>query len=171
MLTLIAAIARDRAIGADNRLPWHLPEDLAHFRDLTRGHPVIMGRKTWESLPERFRPLPGRRNLVVSRNPDYLAPGAETMPSLTAALDATSGTTPFVIGGTELYTLALPHADRLELTEIDQSVPNADAWFPPFSPREWRETRRLPQISATGVSFAFVTYERTVPARAVLIRS
>jgi len=161
MLTLIAAVARDRVIGANNRLPWHLPEDLAHFREVTHGHPVIMGRKTWESLPERFRPLPGRRNLVVSRNPDFLAPGGEAMPSLAMALEAVSGTTPsFVMGGAELYALALPHADRLELTEIDLFVPSADAWFPVFSPREWREIQRMPQMSATGVSFAFVTYER-----------
>lgn len=165
LITLIAAVARKRAIGAGGRLPWHLPEDMAHFREMTRARPVIMGRKTWESLPEQFRPLPGRRNLVVSRNPEYRALGGETAPNLSAALEKTRDAAPFVIGGAEIYTLALPYADRLELTEIDLAIPDADAWFPDFSPREWREIRRLPRVSATGISFAFVTYERRVPVQ------
>ncbi|MDR2165782.1 MAG: dihydrofolate reductase [Zoogloeaceae bacterium] len=160
-LTLIAAVARDGAIGRNHGLPWRLPEDLRHFRALTRGHPVIMGRKTWESLPVVFRPLPERRNLIVSRNAGYRVSGGEVVRGLADALALTAGgPTPFVIGGAELYALALPHADRMELTEIDLAVTDADAWFPAFSRAEWQEVARVPRISAEGVTFAFVTYAR-----------
>ena len=106
MLSLIAAVARNRVIGKDNQLLWHLPEDMKHFREVTRGKPVIMGRKTWESLPEKFRPLPGRHNIVVSRNLDYKAPGATLVSSLEDAIDLTrSADETFVIGGETLSTL------------------------------------------------------------------
>jgi dihydrofolate reductase len=158
MLTLIAAVARNRVIGVDNRLPWHLPEDMRHFREVTRGNPVIMGRKTWESLPEAFRPLPGRVNIVISRQPDYPAPGATLADSLPAALGLVEDNA-FIIGGEQLYATALPHADRLLLTEVDMDVAG-DAWFPAFSPAEWQETQREKQVSEKGIAFAFVTYER-----------
>jgi len=132
MITLIAAVARNGVIGSNNALPWHLPEDMKHFRQLTTGHVVIMGRKTWESLPERFRPLPGRTNIVVTRNAAYAAPGAIAVTSLADArkvgvtvgnpLSGTGGTA-FIIGGAELYAHALLIADRLELTEIDAEFP------------------------------------------------
>lgn len=156
MLSLIAAVARERVIGKDNALLWHLPEDMRYFRETTRGKPVIMGRKTWESLPEKFRPLPGRRNIVVSRNPEYSAPGAELAGSLEAAIAATAGEAEvFVIGGEALYRLALPHADRLYLTEIERDYAG-DAFFPEFSANAWRERSRTPG----GADFSFAIYER-----------
>jgi dihydrofolate reductase len=158
-ITLIAAVARNAVIGLENRLPWHLPEDLRHFRAVTRGHPVIMGRRTWESLPESFRPLPGRLNIVVSRTIDK-APGATRVDSFEAALTRlTDLPEAFVIGGARLYAHALPWADRLCLTEIDLDV-TGDTRFPEFSRTTWQETHRTPHVSKTGLTFAFVTYER-----------
>lgn len=166
-LILIAAIANRGVIGSDNALPWHLPEDLKHFKELTSGHAVIMGRKTWESLPERFRPLPGRHNIVVTRNPAYAAPGATLVHSLKEAVQkvGAGGTAPvaFVIGGAELYAHALPLADRLELTEIAADFPG-DAHFPQIDPAQWRETARTVQRAAAGFDFAFVTYARVAAA-------
>lgn len=160
LLALVAACGRGRVIGIDNRLPWHLPEDMKFFRETTRGKPVIMGRKTWESLPDAFRPLPGRLNIVVSRNPGYHAPGAQVVGSLPDAVTAAGGAEiACVIGGAELYRQALPMADRLILTEIDQDYPG-DAFFPAFTADEWTEANRAPQMSTTGLPFAFVTYER-----------
>lgn len=159
---LIAAMARGRVIGRGNTLPWHLPEDMAHFRATTRGHPVIMGRRTWDSLPERFRPLPGRRNLVVTRNPAWQAAGAEAMPSLQAALAAASAAERvFVIGGAELYVAALPYADTLLLTEIDADIPG-DVHFPAFEAQGFVEVQRerLRAAAPNHFSFAFVTYRR-----------
>ena len=162
-LVLIAAMARGRVIGRGNALPWHLPEDMAHFRAVTRGHPVIMGRKTWDSLPERFRPLPGRRNLVVTRNAAWQAAGAEAMPSFDAAMAATAGAARvFVIGGAELYAAALPHADTLLLTEIDADFAG-DARFPDFSVCDFAKTGReqFRAAAPNDFDFAFVTYRRS----------
>ncbi len=159
-LTLIAAVARNGVIGKDNALPWHLPADLRHFKALTSGHTVIMGRKTWESLPEKFRPLPGRQNIVVTRNAGYAASGASVVTSLADAVAAASDSEAFVIGGAELYVAALPLADRLQLTEIDADY-EGDTWFPPRDPQQWRETSRDAQRDETGLGYAFVTYERT----------
>jgi dihydrofolate reductase len=136
-LALIAAVARNGVIGDRNRLPWRLPEDLRHFRALTIGHAVIMGRKTWESLPG---PLPGRQNIVVTHDPRYAAAGAEIAPSLDAALALVRLPPPaFCIGGGELYRGALPRAATLYLTEIDRDFAG-DATFPPFDPADWPET-------------------------------
>ena len=119
-IALIAAVARNGAIGRDNGLLWNEPADQRHFIETTRGHAVVMGRRTWDSLPERFRPLPGRRNVVLSRDPNWAAPGAERVGSWGEALDMLKDTpTVFVIGGAQLYALALPDADELVLTEID----------------------------------------------------
>lgn len=159
-LTLIAAVGANRAIGLDNHLLWHLPEDLAHFKAVTNGYPVLMGRRTWESLPPRFRPLPGRRNLVLSRSDDFAPPGAERAPSLADALVlAADEKTVFVIGGADLYAQCLPLAERLILTEVEDA-PLADAFFPAFSPVEWRQTARERHVTATGLGYAFVTYQR-----------
>ena len=160
ILTLVAAVAKNGVIGSNNRLPWHLPADLRHFKALTTGHAVIMGRKTWESLPEKFRPLPGRRNIVVTRSAAYAAPGASVAGSLPDAVAAAAGAEAFVIGGAELYQAALPLANRLQLTEIDAEF-EGDTWFPARDPHEWRETLRDPQRDETGLGYAFVTYERT----------
>ncbi|MEI7613527.1 MAG: dihydrofolate reductase [Betaproteobacteria bacterium] len=160
MISLIAAVARNRAIGKDNQLLWHLPEDMRHFRETTRGKPVIMGRKTWESLPEAFRPLPGRHNIVVSRNPEYQAPGATLVGSLEAAMHlANENEETFIIGGEELYRQAMPVAQRLYLTEVDQDF-DADAFFPEVSTKNWKEIFRDQQHSVSGLAFSFVTYQR-----------
>ncbi|MCX8018126.1 MAG: dihydrofolate reductase [Rhodocyclaceae bacterium] len=159
MIVIIAAVARNGVIGKGNALPWHLPEDLQHFKALTSGHTVIMGRKTWESLPARFRPLPGRTNVVVTRNPAFVAPGATVVASLDEAVKVGAGQTAYVIGGAELYAHALPRADRLELTEIDAEF-EGDAHFPPFDRRQWREVKREAATSASGLAYAFVSYAR-----------
>jgi dihydrofolate reductase len=159
-LTLVAAVASNGVIGDSNALPWHLPEDLKHFKQLTSGHAVIMGRKTWESLPLRFRPLPGRLNIVLTRDPSYVATGASVVHTLQEALKVGAGGTAFIIGGAELYAHALPLAERLELTEIDRDFPG-DVFFPEIAPDEWRETSRQPGISSNGLRYAFTTYERT----------
>ena len=159
-LTLIAACARGGVIGIEKRLPWHLPEDMKFFREATRGKPVIMGRKTWESLPDAFRPLPGRLNIVVSRNPDFHAAGGTVVGSLADALTAAGDAgTAFVIGGAELYRQALPLADRLLLTEIDRDF-DGDAHFPEFARDAWQEVARDARIAESGLAFASVTYER-----------
>ncbi len=153
LVSLVAALARNRVIGAGGRLPWSLPEDLKRFKRLTMGAPVIMGRKTHESIG---RPLPGRRNIVVTRQPGASWGGCEVARSLDAAL-VIAGDAPevFVIGGAALYALALPRADRLYLTLIDAAYPG-DVSFPEFDPVDWVETDREP-----GRGFAFVTYERS----------
>lgn len=158
-LTLIAAVARNGVIGKDNRLPWHLPEDLAHFKALTTGQAVIMGRKTWDSLPPRFRPLPQRVNIVVTRAPAFRAEGAVVVHALPAAVAAAGDKTAFVIGGAEIYALALPLAERMEITEVDLDVAG-DACFPAFERGDWRETAREQHKAASGLGYAFVTYQR-----------
>lgn len=159
-LTLIAAVAANGVIGKDNRLPWHLPEDLGHFKTLTTGHAVIMGRKTWDSLPAKFRPLPNRLNVVVTRDSAFRAdPPAVVVHSLPAALETAGSRDTFVIGGAEIYALALPLADRLELTEVD-IAPDGDARFPEFDRSAWQETARARHRSTSGLDFAFVTYQR-----------
>ncbi len=160
VLTLIAAVARNGVIGIENHLPWHLPADLKHFKALTLGNTVIMGRKTWESLPEKFRPLPGRRNVVVTRYGSYRAEGAVVVTSLPAAIAATDSSEAFVIGGAELYAAALPLADRLQLTEIDATF-KGDTWFPAIDPQLWRETTRESHHGDTGFDYAFVCYQKT----------
>ncbi|MBQ0935048.1 dihydrofolate reductase [Ideonella paludis] len=164
-LVLIAAMAHDRVIGRDNQLAWHLPEDMAHFRRSTQGYPVLMGRKTWESLPERFRPLPGRRNVVLTRQAGYDAPGAEVVHTLAEALARfTPSDTVFVIGGAQIYAEALPHAQRLLLTELDVAVPG-DAQFPAWPAADFREVSRETHHAAApnDFDFAFVCYERMPP--------
>ena len=158
-IVLIAAVAANRAIGKDNQLLWNIPEDMAHFKALTAGHVVLMGRKTWESLPPRFRPLPGRRNIVISRQADYSAPGAELATSLEKALAlASTAATVFVIGGAEIYQQAMPLAQRLELTEVDMH-PEADAWFPEISPRDWQAAASQ-SIESNGIRLRFTRYRR-----------
>ena len=154
---LVAAVAANGVIGTNGKLPWHLPEDLKHFKTLTLGHPVVMGRKTWESLGKA---LPGRENIVVTRAPGYAAPGASVASSLDAALALCAGEPKvFVIGGGELYAAALPFAHGLVLTEIQRDYAG-DARFPRFDRSAWRETQRKPQTGADGLRFDFVLYER-----------
>lgn len=162
-VSLIAAVTRNRGIGLNNRLLVHLPEDLKHFRRVTMGCPVIMGRKTWDSLPPAFRPLPGRRNVVISRNPQAQCPGAQVCTSLEAALvGLQEEPRVFVIGGEQIYALALPRADELVLTEIDAEPP-ADAFFPAWPATEFEVVQRVAPASEAGpapVPYAFVTYRR-----------
>lgn len=161
-LSLIAAVARNGVIGRDNQLLWHLPEDLQRFRALTRGHPVIMGRRTWDSLPERFRPLPGRRNIVVTRDPHWQPAGAETAASPAQAIERVRDEAQvFVIGGAELYAAALPWADELLLTEVDRDF-EGDAHFPRFDRETFVEVAREPHRAAapSDLRFDFVTYRR-----------
>jgi dihydrofolate reductase len=156
-VVLIAAVARDGGIGRDNRLLVRLPEDLAHFKRTTLGHPVVMGRRTWESLG---RALPGRRNVVVSRDPGYTAAGAETAPSIEAALERLQGEPEvFVIGGAALYAAALAFADELVLTEID-AVFDADTRFPAWDRADFRQTAREPHRRADGLRYDIVRYQR-----------
>lgn len=161
ILAVIAAVARDGAIGRANGLLWHEPEDQKHFRRVTMGCPVLMGRRTWDSLPERFRPLPGRRNVVVTRQAGWQAPGADVAPSLQAALARVADAPKvFVIGGGQLYAEALPQADELELTEVDAVFPEADTHFPPLDRADWDELSREARCSADGTAYAFVRYRR-----------
>lgn len=158
-LHLIFARAANGAIGKNNTLPWHLPEDMAHFRRTTLGCPVIMGRKTWDSLPSKFRPLPGRLNVVVTRQADWQAEGALRAHSLSEACDlCPADSDAWVIGGAEIYAQALPLASTAVVTEIDAAY-EGDAYAPQFGP-EWSETARDRQVSITGLSFSFVTYRK-----------
>ena len=162
-VALIAAVAANRVIGTGNRLPWRLAEDLKRFRALTLGHAVIMGRKTWESLP---RALPERQNIVVTRQRGYAVDGADCVGSFAAALAAVRLPEPaFCIGGGELYRAALPYATTLHLTEIARDF-DGDAQFPPFERSDWRETARenRPADGPDGFGYAYVTYERAAPA-------
>lgn len=158
-VSVIAALAKNRVIGIDNRLPWRLPEDLAHFKALTLGHPILMGRKTFESLG---RPLPGRTNVVITRNPGYHPEGCLVADSIPAAL-ALCGQADevFFIGGAELYAQVIPLADRLYLTEVDIEV-QGDAWFPDFDRGAFSETSREARMGQKGdaLNFDFVMYER-----------
>jgi dihydrofolate reductase len=159
-LVLVAAVARNGAIGRGNDLVFRDPADHKHFRELTWGHPVVMGRRTWESLPERFRPLPGRRNIVVSRNPELRCTGAETAPSLPAALALLQDAPRvFVIGGGQLYAQALPAAQGLELTEVHADL-EGDTFFPAWDRSAFDEVARQAQTSAAGPGFDFVSYRR-----------
>ena len=156
-LFLIAAVAQNGVIGAYGKLPWRLPEDLTHFKALTLGHPVIMGRRTWESLKAS---LPGRENIVVTRIPGYEAPGASVAASLEGALALCTGEpVVFVIGGAELYAAALPLADALVLTEIQRDY-EGDVRFPAWDRSAWRESQRKPHTATDGTRFDFVLYER-----------
>lgn len=164
-LILIAAIAGHRGIGLHDRLLFNLPEDLQHFRRTTTGCPVIMGRRTWDSLPAAFRPLPGRRNIVLSRNAALEVPGAESATRLDQALARLSDAPRiFVIGGEQIYRMALPQADELILTEV-RAEPPADAFFPAWDPQAFIETQRIPgQGGPEAPAYDFVTYRRTAPA-------
>ena len=159
---LIFARAANGVIGKDGGLPWHLPEDMAHFKRLTSGHPVIMGRKTWDSLPPKFRPLPGRSNIVITRQPDWTAEGARVTGSMEEAIrlaghpDQTEQV--WVMGGAQIYALAEPLADRIEVTEIAQDF-EGDAYAPLLG-TQWVETAREKHVSKSGLSFSFITYNK-----------
>ena len=161
-LNLIFAKSRNGVIGKDNALPWHLPEDMAHFKRVTMGCPVIMGRKTWDSLPPRFRPLPGRVNVVVTRQHSWKENGAQPSSSLREALlFCEQFEHVWVIGGAELYAQALTFANTAVVTEIDADY-DGDAFAPQFGP-QWVETARETHTSVNGLPFSFVTYSNPLP--------
>jgi dihydrofolate reductase len=157
-VAIVVARANGGVIGRDGDLPWHLPSDMRHFKELTTGHAVIMGRRTWESIPERFRPLPGRRNIVLTRRAGYEAPGAEVLADLPSAIAACDGDA-FVIGGGQVYGEALPLASRAIVTEIEADV-DGDAFFPPLDPAEWSLAGEGERIVENGLPFVIRTYER-----------
>lgn len=162
-INLLYARARNGVIGRDNALPWRLPEDLAHFKRLTLGHPVIMGRKTWDSLPPRFRPLPGRTNIVVTRQDDWHADGAWRAASLEQALQQCAQMQPpptevWVTGGAEIFVQAMPHAERAVVTELEEDF-EGDTFAPQLD-ATWRASGREAHVSSNGLRFAFVTYVR-----------
>ncbi len=160
MISLIAAMDHNRLIGNNNQLPWHLPADFAHFKAVTMGKPIVMGRKTWESIG---RPLPGRTNIVLSRNPDLQLDGAQCASSLAEAR-ALAGESPelMVIGGSVVYELAMPEAQRLYITHVDGEF-EGDAWFPPIGD-EWRKVSSQHQAADDKNPYAceFAVYERAV---------
>lgn len=156
-ISMIVARSRNHVIGRDKQMPWKISADLQFFKKVTMGYPVIMGRKTWESIG---RPLPGRRNIVVSRNADLKLIGAEVAHSLDSALN-TLNEFPrvFVIGGEQLFTQAFPQTDRLYITEIDIDIAGGDTFFEVPNPSEWKEVERIP-ASEGDISFHFITLER-----------
>ena len=159
IVSLIAAIARNGAIGRGNALLWRLPEDLKHFKRTTLGHPLVMGRKTWDSIG---RPLPGRRNIVVTRDPQWQASGAERAGSFDEALAlARNEARLFVIGGAQIYAQALPIADELVLTEIDADAADADTFFPAWNRAAFTRHPGEEHRSEQGFAYRFVTYQRT----------
>jgi dihydrofolate reductase len=156
-ITLLAARARDGAIGRDNALPWHLPEDLRHFKATTLGHPIVMGRRTFDSIG---RPLPGRRTIVVTRDPAWSRPGCERAGSLDEAIARCAGSPEvFVVGGAQLYAAAMPRADRLLLTEVDVQV-DGDTFFPPVDPGRWILVQSTTGVGANGLAFSIDRWER-----------
>jgi dihydrofolate reductase len=165
-LSIVAAVARNGVIGRDNAIPWRIPEDMAHFRALTTGHAVVMGRKTWESLPKR--PLPGRDNIVITRQRGYVAPGATLVTSPQVALSKAEmfarrshSDEIAVIGGGEIFTILLPFADRIYLTEVDLEV-KGDTNFPELDPKEWKDIGRekFPRGEKDDASFVVRTLDR-----------
>ena len=158
-INMIFARAANGVIGNNNRMPWHLPEDMAHFKRLTQGWPVIMGRKTWDSLPPKFRPLPGRRNVVITRQQGWKEDGAEPAASLADALKICAQSEEvWIIGGAQIYAQAEPLAQRIEVTEIAQDF-EGDAFAPPLG-SEWIEAAREDHISSNGLKFSFITYDK-----------
>lgn len=160
MISLIVAMAHDRVIGKNNAMPWHLPADLKHFRTITTGKPVIMGRKTFESIGKA---LPNRRNIVISRNPDYIAHGCEVVTSLHEAIAKVAHEHEIcIIGGAQIFQESLPLADRLYLTFIDLTV-DGDTFFPSWVQSEWRELSResAPPDAQNAYPLTFVTLDRS----------
>ncbi len=163
-VNLIWAQARDRVIGKNGSMPWHLREDLAHFKRTTLGCPVIMGRKTWDSLPVKFRPLPDRANIVLTRQTDWHEKGVSPKENMDSALLFCEQMTPqpeavWVIGGAQIYAQALPLASKIVVTEIDAAF--AGDAFAPVLGADWQENTREPHTSSTGLSYSFVTYLKT----------
>jgi len=164
IISLIAALTKNRVIGKNNDLPWHLPDDMKYFMQTTKAHHVIMGRKNYESIPEKFRPLPNRTNIVVTRQKDFYAPACTIVNTLGEGitLAKTAGEKElFIIGGSEIYALGMPYADQLYLTEIDATL-GGDTYFPSFNKNDWQElSRRHHEVDARhAYAFDFVVYKK-----------
>lgn len=164
-ISIIAALSENRVIGKNNDLPWHLPDDMKYFMQTTKGHPVIMGRKNYDSIPEKFRPLPNRTNIVVTRQKNFTAPGCLVTHSLNEALHAAASAGSdeiFIIGGAEIYREGMHKANKLYLTEIKGTI-EGDTFFPPYDRSKWKETSRLhhPADDRHRFAFDFVVYEKT----------
>jgi dihydrofolate reductase len=164
IISLIAALTQNRVIGKDNSLPWHLPDDMKYFMQTTKAHHVIMGRKNYDSIPEKFRPLPNRVNIVVTRQQGFKAPACTVVHALEEGIDISrkSGQQEvFVIGGSDMYKMALPISHRLYLTEIETEL-DGDTYFPEFNRAEWKETSRRhhPADDRHAFAFDFVVYDR-----------
>ncbi|MDY6810603.1 MAG: dihydrofolate reductase [Actinomycetota bacterium] len=159
-VTLLWAQDRVGAIGRGNDIPWHVPEDMRRFRELTGTAPVVMGRRTWESLPDRFRPLPGRRNVVVTRSTTLIAEGADVVHTIDQALASVDGPVT-VIGGGQIYEVAMAHASNVRVTEIDMLVESADTFAPEIDPYVWDTVETGEWLtSSTGTRYRFVDYVR-----------
>ena len=164
IVSAIAALSKNRVIGKDNDLPWRLPDDMKFFMETTRGHHVIMGRKNYDSLHPKFKPLPQRTNIVITRQDDLHAPGCTVMHAVEPALEMAENNSEdecFIIGGAEIYKLAMPYTTRLYLTEIDAHV-QGDTYFPEVNMRNWKETRRThhPADQRHAYAFDIVVYDR-----------
>ena len=158
-INMIFARSANGVIGKNNAMPWHLPEDLAHFKKLTLGCPIIMGRKTWYSIPLKFRPLPGRTNIVVTRQTDWQPEGANTAGSLQTALaQCHAASDVWIIGGAQIYAQAEPLSSRIEMTLIDKDF-DGDAFAPTLS-SQWKAIHKEDHVSSTGLNFSFITYTR-----------
>lgn len=164
IISLIAALSKNRVIGKDNDLPWHLPDDMKYFMQTTKSHHVIMGRKNYQSIPEKFRPLPNRTNIVVTRQPKFNAPNCTVVNSIEAALDIATRNNEhevFIIGGAEIYNQGLTSANKLYLTEIEAEI-DGDTYFPDLNKSEWREVSRVHHTTDERHKYAFdfVVYEK-----------
>ena len=158
-INMIFARASNGVIGNNNAMPWHLPEDLAHFKKLTVGSPVIMGRKTWDSLPAKFRPLPARTNVVITRQADWKAPGAKIAGGLREALELCQAARDvWIIGGAQIYVQAEPLASRIEVTQIEKNY-DGDAFAPKLG-IHWHVSHQEDHVSSTGLNFSFITYTK-----------
>jgi dihydrofolate reductase len=162
-LVMVLAVADGGVIGAGGAIPWRIPEDMKRFKALTMGKPLVMGRKTWDSLPKK--PLPGRTNIVITRDQSWMAAGAVAVHSLEEALAQARRESPLEIviaGGAEIYRAALPFANRIELTEVHTAVRGTDlAIMPPFDKRVWREIAREEHVTVDGLRYAYVTLVRS----------
>ena len=164
IISMIAAVSANRVIGKSNDLPWNLPDDMKYFMQTTKTHHVIMGRKNYQSIPEKFRPLPNRVNIVITRQETFEAPGCIVMHSIADALayaEKSGEKETFIIGGAEIYREGLPYANRLYITEIKSSI-EGDTYFPEFNRQQWREQSRIPhgRDDRHAYSFDFVVYEK-----------
>ncbi len=156
MISIIAAIGKNRELGKDNKLLWQIPSDMKRFKDLTTGSVVIMGRKTYESLPQKFRPLPGRINVIITRDSSYFAPGAVVVNSMEAAIEEAKKTNKeiFIIGGAQIYSLGIKYAEKLYLTQVDKEYPEADAFFPDYT--DFSKTVSEQEYQSGKLKFKFI---------------